>query len=261
MVFVQGVVENKMPNNTLTLALSGEVPFATFATAITRFRELVDALTAELGVASEVEWIVDDLHIGSTIATIRGEANEPEHVERVVRAYASVGHALEFNQPIPFSDKVAMPARGLTRVLSEKVTTVRFETPETDATVSATTSRAPRTQVSTALGAIEGRVQTLTSRHGLRFNLYDTLHDRVVSCYLQDGQQDIMREAWDKRASVEGTVSREVFTGRPIAVRQIIKVSVLQENEPGSYLKARNVAPLKAGEAMPEEVIRRLRDA
>lgn len=112
-----------------------------------------------------------------------------------------------------------------------------------------------------AYGAVEGRVQTLTSCRALRFNLFDSLHDRTVSCYLQEGQEGIMREAWGRRASVEGLISREAQSGRPVAIRQISRVKIIGEVEPGSYLHARAVSPLRPGDPMPEKTIRRLRNA
>ena len=42
-------------------------------------------------------------------------------------------------------------------------------------------------------GAIEGRVQSLSQRKGLRFTLYYQEFDRAVSCYLSEGQEERMR--------------------------------------------------------------------
>ena len=53
-----------------------------------------------------------------------------------------------------------------------------------------------------SIGAITGRVQTLSNRAGLRFNLYDTLFDKAVACYLALGQEEFMREAWGQRDRV-----------------------------------------------------------
>jgi hypothetical protein len=250
-----------MPSDTLTLALNGDVSFEAYADAIARFRALIDALSEELGVADQVEWMVHALQVSSAIATIRGESEFSEHVERVVRAYASVGKALERGERPQFSPEVIRNAQGIARVLSDKITSIRFETAEEDAIVSQQGVVSAENALQTAYGAAEGRVQTLTTRKGLRFTLYDTLHDRAVSCYLQEGQEELMREAWDRRAIVEGLISRDRLSGRPVAVRRISEIRVLPVIEPGSYLKARGVAPIKAGEPLPEEIIRRLRNA
>ncbi len=118
-----------------------------------------------------------------------------------------------------------------------------------------------QTSPSISIGAITGRVQTLSSRSGLRFNLYDTIHDRAVACYLGPGQEEIMRGAWGNRATVVGRVSRDPLTGKPISIRDIRKVELLDDVAPGAYRQARGVVPWEPGDILPEEAIRLLRDA
>ena len=117
-----------------------------------------------------------------------------------------------------------------------------------------------RVEPSVSIGAITGRVQTLSSRSGLRFNLYDTVHDRAVACYLGQGQEEIMREAWGNRATVVGRVSRDPVTGKPLSIRDIRKVELLDDVAPGTYRQARGAIPWEPGDILPEEAIRLLRD-
>ncbi len=256
-----------MPSDTITLALTGDVSLEDFATAIGKFKRLVLALTQDVSKGRRVEWLVHDLQVGSAVATIRGEAESLDSVERVVHAYASVGQALERGGSLAsFSAPVIRGARSLTRVLSNRVTSIRFETPEEDATIANAdlmalpgAQRVPTSRI--ARGAVEGMVQTLSNRKGLRFVLYDTLHDRAVSCYLGEDQEEVMRGAWGQRAMVEGEVSRHILSGNPVAIRHIAKVEVMPRIERGSYLRARGVSPLRPGDPKPEETIRRLRDA
>lgn len=250
-----------MAKDTITLALNGEVTMAHFASAMSDLRALVQALSEELGVAEQVEWLVYDLQVGSANTTLRGEADVLKQVERVVEAYTEVGEALQSRQRPPFSDRVVRAAYGITDILDDRVTSVRFETADKDVTIVERLGVTVAPATVRSYGAIEGIVQTLTNRKGLRFNLYDTLHDRAVSCYVQEGKEDLMREIWGKRASVEGEVSRESVSGRPVAVRGIMAIRMLPEMKKGSYLEARGVVPLKAGASMPEEIIRQLRDA
>lgn len=249
-----------MALDTVTLTLTGDVPFKVFAAAITNFEALVDALSREVG-ATQVRWVVHDLHIGSTVATVRGESDILEEVERVVRAYGTVGKALQYGEPIPYSGQVVSNAMAITRAIDSTVTAVRFETPLEDMTVFAKAPVPLAETIVKAIGAVEGRVQTLSSRKVLRFTLFDTLHDRAVSCYLREGQEALMRDIWDKRAAVEGVVSREVTTGRPIAVRDISSIRMIERPGRGSYLQARGQVALRPGQPSPEEAIRRLRDA
>jgi len=158
------------------------------------------------------------------------------------------------------------------------VRTVRFETENEEVVVSAPPKRIPA-KLSTlpllkgtlldvsaigdkfasgAWGMVEGVVETLTKRHGLRFTLYDQLNDRPVSCYLQEGQQEEMRGIWGKRAIVQGWVTRDPVDGHPVGIRQIS--SIQEIDEAGDYTKARGIAPVGADALLPEEAIRRLRD-
>lgn len=248
-----------MANDTMTLALSGDgdVPLRDFATAINGFSELVDALTGELDSRRGIEWFVEALERSSAIATIRGESEAPERVTKVVAGFTEVGRALEAHTAVPYSANVARHARQILDVLNGHVTAVRFETAEADHVISSPPS--PRAPLRPAYGAIQGRVQTLRLRGGLRFTLFDVLYDRAVSCYLQEGLRDMMREAWGRRAIVEGLVSRDPETGRPLTIRRVSNVRLLEEKG-GDYRRARGILPAPAGTPPPEDIIRRLRD-
>lgn len=251
--------------DTVTIVLSGDVPLTAFAKAIARFDALVRGLSADVGGAA-LEWVIDDLERSSALATARG-VGEPERVAQVVQAYGKVGKDLEGNVPLAaYSRPVRIAALGLRAIVGGKVESIRLETAERDAIIRAvpsplrvvTAEEMPR-PMAAAYGAIEGRVQTLSNRGGLRFTLYDLLHDRAVSCYLQEGHEEVMRDAWGKVAVVEGWVSREPLTGRPMTIRQVTTVQVTPESK-GSYRDARAVSPPKT-DLLPEHAIRRLRNA
>ena len=246
-----------MATDTVTLGLGGEVPFREYAAAIRHFQALIDALSSSA--SSAINWTVHDLQVSSALATVRGEADDMASVERIAHDYVVVGKALEQSQPIPFSDQVSRHARAITGLLSEHALWVRFETAEDEALI-ATPTPAITTSLTSAYGAITGRIQTLTSRRGLRFVLYDRQHDRAVSCYLQEGQEERMREIWGHRAIVEGIVTREFPSGRPLTIRRVTDLRLSPDAERGSYLRARGaVAPVT--QEKPEETISRLRDA
>ena len=245
-----------MTYNTLTFAMGGRVDIGQFQQGITRFQRLVSALTANSG----VEWIVDDLQTGSAVATLRGEGQDAAEIEKIIRAYNDIGEALELREPIPLSSRVSQAVDGI-KSLAQSVEYIRFETSDGDYTISGSGGIPQRRATFAGIGAISGRIQTLTNRGSLRFNLYDTIHDKAVACYLRQGQEELMREAWGLLARVSGTVSRETASGRPVAVRQILEVAVLAESVPGTYRDARGAVPWQPGDMMPEDVIRQLRDA
>lgn len=246
-----------MFGNTLTFELGGEVKIDDLENGVARFRRLVSALAT--GVA--VTWVVEDLNIGSATITIRAESSDDVGVERVLKDYASVGYSLAEGEPLQYTQNKIIEAAHEIAMLAETHEYIRFETPYTDYTIygggkALKKSDSPRS----AIGVVTGTVQTLSSRAGLRFNLYDTIHDKSVRCYLNLGQEELMREAWGRRARVTGTVSREADSGRPISIRDILKIELIEDAARGSYKLARGAVPWKHGDMLPEEAVRRVRD-
>jgi hypothetical protein len=266
-----------MPDNTLTLRLLGEVSLAKFAAAIDSLRVLVGGLAAFRHVR-DVRWIIHDLQPGSAMTTIAGFG---ERVVEVVDAYEEVGDALVRNTIYHYPRRVAKPALRLQSYVGNGVESVAFDTFRRDVVIQAAppgrevepepirltgeTAPAAPGQAGLALrhlppayGAISGQVETIARRGSLRFVLYDTLHDRAVSCYLAEGHEDIMRDAWGHYATVEGLVSRDPGTGRPLSIRQITRVHK-RPIRTTSYRDAMGASPYEA--VSPEELIKRVRDA
>jgi hypothetical protein len=95
----------------------------------------------------------------------------------------------------------------------------------------------------------------------LRFTLFDLFYDKAVSCYFAEGKQELIRDMWGQLAVVEGIISRDPVTGRPLSIRQVNTVMPLAENAAHfDYQEARGVAPSLNG-LSPEDAIRRIRDA
>jgi hypothetical protein len=254
-------------SDTITLELQGSVSLEQFAEAVGHFHALIAALSVESD-APDVRWEIDALTASSAIATVRGvsqNGTEPGRIEQVVRNYLEVGQALERGETVPYSNKVRKEANGLAGMLRSGVEGVRFDTAEGEVTLRelphAALSVAVAAPVSGTYGAVTGRVQTLSSRSHLRFTLYDRLYERAVSCYVAEGRESLMREIWDKVATVEGWVTRDPTSGRPLAVRRITDVTVLTEVGPQAYKNARGVLPRRPGDPPPEEAIRRIRDS
>ncbi|MCU1286784.1 MAG: hypothetical protein JWO13_3134 [Acidobacteriales bacterium] len=262
-----------MALDTVTLVLDGEVPLSEFANAIANFNELVNALSEEVG-GSQLDWVIDDLQYSSSVATVRSREN-PEATARVVEAYSRVGSSLESRTAIPYSPRIGNVANKVVSISDRRVRAVRFETPVTESTVMLNKPAvlAPILALPTAIknlvlphpkpayGGIKGRVQTLTNRGGLRFTLFDLLNDKAVSCYIEEGQEELLRDVWGKMVLVEGLIARDPGNGRPISVRHIANISPQPDPHTGyEYEKARSSAPSLSGMS-PEEAIRRLRDA
>ena len=247
-----------MPKSTVTFELGGSVDINELRDGIDAFRRLITALTPR-GIS--VKWIVADLQVGSATATLQAESDQADEVDKIVTNYEEIGSTLARHQPLDHYGSRVVSAANAIASLVRSLEYVRFETPATDFTIYRNGDTPHSRRSTQAVGAITGQVQTLSNRAGLRFNLYDTIHDRAVACYLEPGQEDLMLAAWGRKARVSGMVSREGMTGKPTAIRRIINVEIIEERQIGSYQNAKGAVPWEPGFEAPEDIIRRMRDA
>jgi len=227
-----------MPLDTVTLVLSGDgdIPVKVFAAALQNFAALIGALSEEAG-RPDLEWVVDDLARGSNLATARG-VGDLAIIERVVRAYGEVGVSLQEQEPVHHTPRVRVTAGRLRAIVGGRIESMRMETAEREAIIRPRRPKKGTADViplpapvpvsapmavhyirpaPAAFGAIQGRVQTLTNRGRLRFTIFDALDDKAVSCYLVEGGDEMMRDAWGKLATVEGWITRDPLSGRPLS--------------------------------------------
>lgn len=256
-----------MAGDTVTFAINtDELTMERFAVAIRRFVDLLAALNREIGEGANIEWILTDLSYGSAIATAQAKLeNEDQRpiADRITDSYVEVGNALRSAEPIPFSQRVEQRALRIRDLLDSDIETITFETFATEVVIERQPPSRPLPEEAWgyAYGAVTGRVQALSNRGSLRFTLYDRLSDRAVSCYMEPGHEDQMRDIWGRMATVEGWVRRDRKTGRPLTARKIRSISPLGEPERGAYRAARGAVPRAPNEIRAEEAIRRLRDA
>lgn len=249
-----------MAGKTVTLVMNGEVPLEIFAEAVGHFQRLIRALSRELGPRASVRWVLSDMEFGSADMSFSGDSDTPEVVEGVGRAFVSVGDALSTGRAIPYSPRVIAPARALGALVGDFVTSIEFRADDEHATVFSGGST-PAALLLGAYGAISGLVETLRMRGGLRFTLYDDIFDLPVRCSLRPNQSDLMRDAWGRKAIVEGWVERNSLTGVPARVSDIVTIQLLSADDQGGYWQAAGVSPYREGEMLPEELIRAVRDA
>ena len=248
-----------MAESTITFELGGRVDLNGFAEGVAAFRRLVAALTPR---RAGIVWVIDDLQPGSATTTLRAEKGQPKAIAQVVTDYEKIGAALAAGR----QDLLAVGYRvnraaATIKNLADTMEYVRFQTPDNDYTIYPDGDRRAGPTATVSIGVVTGRIQTLSNRNGLRFNLYDAVHDKAVACYLGAHQTELIREAWGCRAAITGRITREAQTGRPIAIRQITDIETLGEPAPGSYRQARGAVPWQPGDLLPEDAIRRLRDA
>lgn len=251
-----------MPKDTLTFVLEGEVMLNSFARALNEFNALLNNLSEEVGGNAGIEWLVEELYSGSAVATFQGIYPDGKVVETIVNAYEVVGEALSTGGEIPYSEAVRRSAWNITGLLNSKITSMRFETPEREFIISSKTLGGAKTApMKYSLGTVKGTIQTLSMRRKLSFTIWDSLFDKPVNCYLKEGEEERMRKAWGKRAVVSGKIGRQAETGRPIVIREVKSIHILEDIEPGKYRHARGALTWKEGDEKPEDAVRRLRNA
>lgn len=252
-----------MPRETVTLALNSgtDIGFGEFAEAVSHFASLLKALSeAVAGRKAPVDWWFGKVAAGSAVVTV--DAEHPQ-APIVAKDYLKVGRALDGHGDMPHGERVRVPAEGLAAMLGNGMREIRFQTSEDDVVLRAGAPLHDKPVVvplRPALGAIEGTVEVLSRRRGLHFNLYDSLHDRPVSCYVSGEHADLMRDIWGRRVIVQGLVSRDAERGWPFAVREVTRIEPVPEAVPGAWRKARGAIPRQPGQPRAEEAIRRLRD-
>jgi hypothetical protein len=247
---------------TLTLALHGEVSLDDFATAVQHWRGLIDSLTTNAAQGNEVHWVISELAASSAIMTARAEGAE-EAVSLVSDDYLSLGRALASRSTPDFPREVLDDAYGLSGMINGSIDFIRFETADDDAIITSNFNvvieAALTPEIGTpppaAIGAVQGRIQTLTNRHGLRFTLFDSLYDKAVGCYLTEGQEEIMRDVWGRTAVVEGVVNRDPSSGRPLTIRHVRNVSGVDEVSPDAFRLARGAVALRDDDARSPEAL------
>lgn len=248
----------------VTLRIGGDISVSDFAERAELWSNVLSELTKETG--SRIRWIISDLEYSSAIMTAAPIA-EDEQAERfipqVVDGYLNAARDLRAGRFDP--DR---PALRVVRDLVEKATPeadITFETPEDEVTFEGAPETLlmlePVTENPPALGTVRGRVETLSQRRGLRFTLYDLRADRAVSCYIEPGQEEQLRNIWGRLADVTGMVRRDPKSDRPVSVRKVSSIELVPDPVPGAFLKARGAVVPADDAPSAANIIRQLRDA
>jgi hypothetical protein len=249
--------------------LQGDVSLDDYSKALTALAQLVHALEAQVAGGGKIDWIVEELEAGSATSMARGAPltdDAPPLIEQIVEEYTRVGTAAKRGTLTDYPPAVRLPTQQITGILNGKVKSVRFETDIDDVEIYVPAETAPSAikagdVVAVSYGAVRGRVETLSRHGGLRFTLFDLLTNRAITCYMQPGHEEIMRDSWGKLVSVEGLVRRDPFSGQPSTIRQVTRIEPIPEGEPGAWRKAIGSIPHRDGALSAEEAVRRGRDA
>jgi hypothetical protein len=251
-----------MARQTISLILDGRPTLNDYVTALENWQELISISAASTGIT----WEIDGLEISSAMTTAVGISEDEVELLRVTDELVSLGKELRLNG-VPKNSKYRKAARGLLSVLNGRVPSIRFENDRDDVTIDSPAIRELVTvepsvfEFKPTLGAVEGRIQTVSNRVSLRFVLYDMTFDKAVSCYLKVGQEDWLQNAWGKIAIVEGAVKRDPHSGRPTTIRDVVSIHLRDEGVPGRWRDAQGILRDNRGDESAVATIRRYRDA
>lgn len=145
-----------------------------------------------------------DLHPGSATITLAAETATPAaaaKAEPVVADFDRIGKGLERLRAafVWLGHSAGTEGGSRPSDVGAYYRVLRLATPSADYVVPGQNGVEPGRALRVSLGTVTGRVQMLTNRGGLRFNLYDQIHDKAGDCYLQSEQteqKESMRAAW-----------------------------------------------------------------
>lgn len=204
---------------TVTLKIKGDrIPADKLRKSIGVFYGFIDEVASEVsGQKKPIRWIVR-VKKGSIVL-----ANEAEVDGRISlgvrnRIFESIEQGIdslekEATRPAHFSDRaleflqdLASISKGKGNGLGPISITVEKKphklTPHTVANVDSILG-----VYSKALGSVEGRLQTLSERSGLKFYVYDSLSDKPIRCDVDEDLRDEATNAFGKRVYVYGLMS------------------------------------------------------
>ncbi|HXH58805.1 hypothetical protein [Iamia sp.] len=248
-------------DDSVTFRLDGEVTIGLLSDALRRFSKVLDELSRVRD--AHVAWVLSGLEYGSAMTTARAIPLDKESaaaVSDIVEDYLGAARQVARGNLDP--DRPILRLVGDLAAVADDEHPLVLETAEDDVIFTgqsappAPPSAAP--EMTRSLGAIRGRIETLSHRGGLRFTLYDLTNDRPVSCYLRSEDEAMMRGAWGRIADVTGTITRDAATGRPRAIRRVSRVDLIAEGDSLGYKQARGAIRL---DGPAEQVIRRVRNA
>lgn len=254
-----------MADYTITFQLTGDVTLDVFAEEMRHWSALINGLSVYGEKRAKIVWYVEKLEAGSATAVVRGESEDMAGVQETRRDYLTVARRLEAGEPILFPRNISDSALALRRpvAVGNSDTALRLAAGEDEVLIfkqadeNSTFRR--RSTATTAYGSIEGRIQTLSSRRGLEFTLFDTLFDKAVTCRLREGEEHLVADKWNRLALVYGLISRNPVTGKPVSIRDISNIVPLPERN-GEYRQARAILPFTLDDET-EDTLGRLRDA
>lgn len=232
-------------NKKLILRIAGSrVTAHNFEEAVKSFFRIVSGVGEDVsGEAGAIEWIVS-VREGSSLIEATPEASEDLSRDTVDETLWAVLDGLKNlesgadERPDHFSDQALKASQSLAKVRGEGVEEVSLsadgqDQPLSDRTVATVESLLQEKY--SAIGSIEGTLQSISLRGTRSFNVYQPPSDHRVECTFTKDKLSEVRDALNSRVSIWGEISYR-RDGTPVRMK-MRELRVLQEGDdlPGIY--------------------------
>lgn len=255
----------ELATSELTLQLNGSPDADKFATFVSSSRTLIKGISnivvkGHRRKANRLHWYPSSASInGAAIISYEAPGSDPESFMEVEHAFFQVGNALRSGSDIHFTHVVEESASRLRKLVDGDIESLVFMTQQSETIVKQQVEPDNTPSAISAFDEVEGRIETISSRKGLRFILYDSYFDKAVTCYVNDSESEQeLTYYFGKVVRVMGLVTRDPESDRPYKIKDIEQVTLVEPPK-YSWRDAKNSLQF-SGELTPERFIRNLRD-
>jgi len=236
---------------TFEFQLDGKVTVDSLFHAVDAWRATFSHLAQEIGTKNIVDNRITDLQGGSAIAMTEVSFADQESADRFTSLFENTALHARGDILTPPPESIRVPV-GKLRVAAREASQdgIVWRTPDQDFLILpiradvATTSYSPSSDAITneSIGVITGRLESLSSRQGLRAVIYDHVFDKAVRFTLDESLKEKVRDMWDKPVEAVGVVRRDGRTGRPLSIHDVTNISpVMIAGDPWAWKSARGV--------------------
>ncbi len=194
-----------------------------FVIAAKEFLALVQGVGENIS-TEKIEWVVE-VNAGSAIIRMR-DTGPTTQSERCITAVCEGMRALRSgiaSLPYGFTRDNVLSAKRLADLSDgQEISTISVQNGNASEnipqSVSAVADRILKGQSYDEFGSIEGRIDTLSARHGFICTIYDDIEKREITCYLQtdSAQRDALR-GYTKRVMASGLI-HYAAEGHPVSI-------------------------------------------
>ncbi len=222
-------MRKKIKKGTNSVILDFDAPVVTpdtFRRLVASFVDLLESVTEKAaGTGKRTVWNMA-VSEGSRLirATAVPDLKTAAVTEKVVRAIPDGLKRLEKGTPVSptyFDQRALRAAREIASISKErKLIYLQFHGAGAPVSVSQRSADSVVKLLGQhqALGTVEGKLQTITDRQTLQFVVFDSLYDRGVNCFMDEGTMEKAMQAFRKRVAVTGMVQYDQES-RPVSIR------------------------------------------